>query len=125
MRRSPFALAAFGLLFIAAFGSLSVGIPFAIAQLTDPAVNGLGPEISVVPAIAIAYGLLSIAGAIGILLRWRRTTAFVVGTQGPVALGLLGVYVLAARDWSLLIVAAISGGAALLVLANARLATRA
>ena len=37
---------------IAAFGSLSVGIPFALAQLTDPAVIALGPEISVVPAIA-------------------------------------------------------------------------
>ena len=43
--------------------------------------------------------------------------------QGTVALALLGIYASNA-DWSLLIVAAIAGGAALCALADARRASR-
>jgi hypothetical protein len=118
-RRSNFATGAIVLLAIATFGGLSVGVPLVLALLTVPGFAGSGPTVAVVPVIALVYGLASFAGAIGILRRSPRAIPFVVVTQGIVVLGLLAVYV-QVPDWSLLVVAAISGGAVLCALADAR-----
>jgi hypothetical protein len=107
------------LLAIAAFGGLSVGVPLVFALLTVPGFAASGPTVAVVPVIALVYGLASLAGAVGILRRWSRAIPFVVVSQGIVVLGLLTVYV-QVPDWSLLVVAAISGGAVACALAIAR-----
>jgi transcriptional regulator with XRE-family HTH domain len=107
------------LLAIATFGGLSVGIPLVFALLTVPGFAGSGPTVALVPVIALVYGLASLAGAIGILRRAPRAIPFVVASQGVVVVGLLAIYV-QVPDWSLLVVAAISGGALACALAVAR-----
>jgi hypothetical protein len=63
-------------------------------------------------------------GALGIWIGWQRANLFIEASQGFVALGLLAVYLARAPDWSLLVLAAIAGGAALCTLANVRIARR-
>jgi uncharacterized membrane protein (DUF2068 family) len=111
------------LLAVAAFGGLSVGVPLVYAQLTIPEVADQELGVSLVPAIALAYGLLSLAGAMGLWRRARWAAPFVIASQGIVALALLAIYV-ANPDWSLLVVAGIAGGAALATLADARMSSR-
>jgi hypothetical protein len=118
-RRSRFASVAIALLAIATFGGLSVGVPLVYAQLTIPEVAGQELGVSVVPAIALIYGLVSLAGTIGMWRRRRWATPLVVVSQGFVALALIVLYG-AFADWSLLFIAAIAGGAALCALADAR-----
>lgn len=123
-QRSNLTLAAIALLATGAFGGLSVGVPLVYAQLTIRELAGEELGVSLIPAIALVYGLMSLVGAVGL---WRArgwATGFVVVSQGVVALALLAVYA-GNPDWSILIVAAIAGGAALCALANARLASRA
>ena len=122
-RRSRYALAAVALLATAAFGGLAVGVPLVYAQLTIPALASEELGVSAIPIIALAYGLLSLTGALGIWRHRRWATPLVVVSQGIVALVLLAVYA-GNPDWSLLVVAAIAGGAALCALANERLAGR-
>ena len=117
--RSIFASIAIVLLVVAAFGGLSVGIPLVFAQLTSaPAVGG-DASVSLVPTVALIYGLLSVAGLIGMLLGRRWAAPLVVVSQGIVALALLAMYV-GMPEWSLLVVAAIAGIAAVCALADAR-----
>ena len=118
-RRSRYALAAVVLLAIAAFGGLSVGWPLVYAQLTIPALADEELGASLIPVVALAYGLVSLAGAVGIWRRSRWATPLVVGSQGFVALALLAVYA-GNPDPSLLVVAAIAGGAAICALADAQ-----
>lgn len=101
------------LLLVAAFGGLSVGIPLVISILATPSSVESGRPTILVPAAFLAYGLLSLGGAIGLLAGWPRTTLLVVVSQAIVALGLLWVHVAVAADISLLIVAGIAGGAGL------------
>jgi hypothetical protein len=122
--RSRLTTSALVLLAIASFGGLSVGIPLVMAQLTNPAAATSGVGTSVVPAVALGYGLLSLAGVAGILLGWRLAAPLVVVSQGVVAVALLVIYVVRAPDWSLLVVATIAGGAAVCTLADARLPRR-
>ena len=112
--RSGFAIGALALLAVAAFGGLSVGVPMVLAQLTSQA-----GSTSLVPAAALAYGVLSAAGIVGILLGWRLAAPLIVISQGIVAVGLLVVYA-GTPEWSVLVVAAIAGGAALCALLDAR-----
>ena len=112
--RSSFATGALALLAIAAFGGLSVGVPMVLAQLTSQT-----GSTSLVPAVALAYGLVSVAGIVGILLGWRLAAPLIVVSQGIVAVALL-VFYAGNQEWSLLIVAAIAGGAALFALLDAR-----
>jgi hypothetical protein len=112
--RSSFATAALALLAIAAFGGLSVGIPTVFAQLTSQSGSA-----SVVPAVALAYGLVSAAGFLGILRGWRLVVPLVVVSQGFVAVALLAAYA-GTPDWSLLVLAAIAAGAAVCALLDAR-----
>jgi uncharacterized membrane protein (DUF2068 family) len=122
-RRSQLSKTAIVLLAIAAFGGLSVGVPLVYAQLTIPALADQDLGVSVIPIIALIYGLLSLAGAVGLWRRRRWAMPLVVVSQGIVALALLGVYV-SNRDWSLLAVAVIAGGAAICAIADARIAAR-
>jgi uncharacterized membrane protein (DUF2068 family) len=123
-RRSRFASIAIALLATAAFGGLSVDVPLVMAQLTSPTVARLGPGISVVPAVALTYGLVSLAGAIGMWRGSRWATALVVVPQAIVALALVAVYLGQAPDRSLLIVAAIAAGTAICAMADRRLVGR-
>ena len=123
-QRSPFVLAAVALLVTAAFGGLSVGVPLTFALVTDSTIAALGPETGIVPIVALVYGAASLVGAVGVWLGRPWSTVVVVVPQGLVTVALLAVYLLAAADWSLLAVAAISGGAAVCVLADRRPARR-
>ena len=82
-RRSAFASAAIALLGVAAFGGLAVGVPLVYAQLTIS--SGAAQELrtSAVPAIALIYGLLSLAGAIRLWRRLPWATPLVVARKGP------------------------------------------
>ena len=117
-RSRPFRTAAVVLLLVAAFGGLSVGVPLVIAILTTPARIERGTLPLLVPGGFLAYGLLSLGGAIGLLAGWRRTIVMVVLTQGFVAIGLLWVYLAQAADVSLLIVGGIAAAAGLCALAD-------
>jgi hypothetical protein len=112
-RERPFALAAIVLLIVAAFGGPSVGIPLAVAQVASLAGPSAGSSFGPVPTVALGYGLVSLAGALAVLVRWPNRTRLVVLPQGFVTVGLLGVYVAVIAEPSLLAVAAISGGATL------------
>ena len=91
-RRSRYALAAVVLLAIAAFGGLSVGWPLVYAQLTIPELADEELGVSLIPVVALAYGLVSLAGAVGIWRRSRWATPLVVASQGFVALALFVIY---------------------------------
>lgn len=113
----PPLLVAVVLLLVAAFGGLAVGVPLVFAVLTTPASVEPG-RATILPAGFLAYGLLSLGGAIRLLAGWRRVTVPVVVSQGIVALGLGWVYLAVVADVSLLIVAGIAGGAALCALGD-------
>jgi hypothetical protein len=115
----PFHAMAVILLLVSAFGGLSVGIPVLLAQLTGSSGVNVDPSDLLVPIGFLAYGLLSLAGAIAMLSGWSSATRFVVVPQALVTVGLVWVDVAIAADPSLLIVAGISGGAALCTLADA------
>jgi hypothetical protein len=115
----PFLLGAVGLLIVATFGGLSVGLPLLSAELTGSTTAPV-LQASFVPVTFTVYGVVSLAGAVGLLAGWARATIVVVVTQGVVVLGLLWVYVALAADWSLLIVAAVAGGAAACALLDRR-----
>jgi hypothetical protein len=118
--RSMFASIAIVLLVVAAFGGLSVGVPLLFAQLTSAPAVGVDGSLSLIPAVALVYGLLSVAGLIGMLLGRRWAAPLVVVSQGIVALALIAIYA-DMQEWSLLVVAVIAGGAAVSALADARL----
>lgn len=109
---------AIALLIVAAFGGLSVGIPLTIELFAGPVTTDLAGFVLLI----LAYGLVSLAGVVALLLRWRRVTLLIALLEGLVAVALLAFYAGVTADWSLLIVAAISGGAALFELADIRLA---
>jgi hypothetical protein len=115
----PFQVITAILLLVSAFGGLSVGIPVLFAQLTGPSSANLDSPDLLVPAGFLAYGLLSLAGAIATLSGWSSATRVVVVPQVFVTLGLVWVDIAIAADPSLLIVASISAGAALCALADA------
>ncbi len=79
--RSSFATGAITLLAIAAIGGLSVGVPLVLTQLTSQLGSG-----SLVPAVALAYGAVSLAGLVGIVLRWKWAVPLVVVSQVVCAL---------------------------------------
>jgi hypothetical protein len=114
--RTPFAVVATVLLLVAAFGGLSVGVPLTLQLLSGPVALDLGGFV----ALLLGYGLVSLVGAIAVLLRWRRTTVGVAIAEGVVAVALLAFHAGVAADPSLLAVAAISGGAALCAIVDVR-----
>ena len=114
--RTPFALVATVLLVVAAFGGLSVGVPLTLQLLSRP--NAL--DLAAFVALLLGYGLVSLVGAVAVLLRWGRTTMLVAVAEGMVAAALLAFYAGVAADASLLVVAAISGGAALCAVVDLR-----
>jgi hypothetical protein len=116
--KRPFRAVAIVLLLVSAFGGLSVGIPLLFAMLTDPTLIRPGGASVIVPALFLAYGLLSLAGAIWLLSGWARAIPVVVVPQASVAIALLWVHVAIVADASLLIVAGIAGGATLCALAD-------
>lgn len=118
--RSPFAVVAIVLLMVAAFGGLSVGVPLTMQLLSGPAT----PDVTGFVLLLLGYGLVSLVGALAVLLHWRRATLLIGLIEGVVAASLLGLYVGVAADWSLLAVAAIAGGAAICALADLRLTRR-
>ena len=108
--RSGFAQAALALLILCGLGGLSVGGML----LASPAAT-----TSWVPITFFGYGVASVVGAIGV---WRvRSWALpvVVLFQGLAAAGLLYANATFAEDWSLLVVAALAGGAVLLTVIDA------
>jgi hypothetical protein len=125
MPQRPLAFAAVLLLSISALGGLSVGIPLVVAVLSNPAHVDTRPSDALVPGVVLAYGLLSLGGAVATLLGWRRATLLVVVPQGIVALSLLTIWIGVVEDASLLIVAGIAGGAAILALLDRRTVRRA
>jgi len=118
MGRRPFAVAAILLLSVAAFGGLSVGIPLVVAQVASLTSPEPGQSFGWVPGAAFAYGLVSLAAAVGMLLHWPKRTLLAVAPQGFVALALVAVFAAIAAEPALLAVAAISGGAALCAIAD-------
>jgi hypothetical protein len=114
--RRPLVFGAVMLLAIAAFGGLSVGIPLLVAIVGNSAHVDTRPSDSLVPAVMLAYGLLSLVGAVALLRGWPRAALLVVVPQGFVSLGLLTIWVGVVEDPSLLAVAAIGGAAATLAL---------
>ena len=126
MRRNrPFRAVAIMLLLVSASGGLSVGVPLLFAMLADPTLIQPGGVSVVMPALFLAYGLLSLAGAIWLVAGWGRAIPIVVVPQASVAIGLLWVHVAIVADASLLIVAGIAGGATLCALADRAFARRA
>ena len=115
--RSPFALVAIVLLIVAAFGGLSVGVPLTMQVFARPITADLAGFVLVL----LGYGIVALVGVVAVLLRWRRITLFVALTEAVVAVALLLLYAGVAADSSLLVVAAISGGAALGAMADLRL----
>jgi hypothetical protein len=118
----PLLLVTIVLLLVSAFGGLSVGIPLVVTEVTGP----LTPRASdlLVPFGVATYGLLSLVGALALLAGWRRSLPLVLVPQGLVALGLLWIDLTVVADPSLLVVAAIAGGAAASVLADRGLGRR-
>lgn len=109
--KSGYAQAALALLVVTAFGCLSVAVPLLLA--------GLGPRQSFVPTTFGVWGVASLVGAYGV---WRvRGWApwVVVPSQGAAALGLVYAYVTVAPEPTLIIISAISAGAAVLVVVDA------
>lgn len=113
LSRRPFQFVGVTLLFVAAFGGLSVGIPLVLATLLNRATVDSGLPGIVVPSLFLAYGVVSLGGAIGWLVGWRGATLLGLASQGIVAVGLLWVFFRVAGEVSLLIVAGIAGGAVL------------
>ena len=108
--KSGYAQAALILLIVCAMGGLSVGGML----LPTPAAAS-----SWVPITFFAYGLASLAGAIGVWRVRRWALPVVVVFQGLAAAGLLYANATFAADWSLLVVAALAGGAAVLTVIDA------
>lgn len=92
---------------------LRCGVPLVIAQLT--ARPAIAPEAlrSVIPGIALAYGLASLGAFMGECGNRHWALPVILASEGTAAVGLLGAYATGARDWSVLLVAAIADGAAL------------
>jgi hypothetical protein len=106
--RSGVAQAALGLLLVNAFGSLVVGLTLLAGRVG-----------SWLTWVSLAWGVASLVGAYGVW-RIRPWAPFViVPAQGAVAVGLLAVFVAYARDWSVLLVAALAAGAALFAAVDA------
>ncbi len=100
--RSTAATVAMGLLLTGAFGGLVVGIPLMASSAA---------RTSLVPLAILAYGLCSLAGAIGVSRPTRWALPLVVLSQGLAAGGLLYTFASIAQEGALLAVAAIAGGA--------------
>jgi uncharacterized membrane protein (DUF2068 family) len=115
MSRAVIRTIAIALLAIPAFGATFVGASLVWAQVTQPASADPTFAVSPVPAGILAYGLVSLMGAVGVWLDYGWVKPVVVVSQGLLAVGLLAFSVLVAADWSVLIVAAIAGGAAVCV----------
>ena len=108
--KSGYAQAALILLLVCAFGGLVVGGTL----LMTPAAT-----TSWVPITFFGYGLASLAGAIGVWRMQGWALPVVVVFQGLAAAGLLYASATYAEDWSLLVVAALAGGAAALTVIDA------
>jgi hypothetical protein len=108
--RSGYAQAALILLLVCAFGGLTVG---GMLLLIPAALT------SWVPITFFAYGLASLAGAIGVWRMQGWALPVVVVFQGLAAAGLLYANATYAEDWSLLVVAALAVGAAALTVIDA------
>jgi hypothetical protein len=106
--KSGFAQAALILLLVNAFGALAVGLPLLAARLPT--------EHLWLPVAASAWGIASLVGAYGVWRVKRWALWIVAPTQGAVAAALLWAWATIARDWSVLLVAALAGGAALLTM---------
>jgi hypothetical protein len=114
-RRTTVREVAIALLAISAFGATLVGATLVWAQVTAPDSADPSGAGSPVPAGILGYGLVSLLGAVGVWLDWPWVRPVVVVSQGLIAAGLLAFSMLVVADWSVLIVAAIAGGAALCV----------
>lgn len=108
--KSGYAQAAMVLLVVCALGGLTVGGTL----LASPAAT-----TSWVPITFFAYGAASLLGAIGVWRLRRWALPVVVVSQGLAAAGLLYAHLTFAQDWSLLVVAALAGGAAVLTAIDA------
>jgi hypothetical protein len=107
--RSAAATIAMGLLLTAALGGLVVGIPLLASSVA---------RTSLVPLAILAYGLASLAGAIGVSRPTRWALPLVVLSQGVAVGALLSTFATIAREGSLLAVAAVAGGALVATVAD-------
>jgi uncharacterized membrane protein (DUF2068 family) len=108
--KSGYAQVAGILLSACAFGGLSVGGML----LASPA-----GTTSWVPVTFFGYGVASLLGAIGVWRVRQWALPVVVVSQGLAAAGLLYANATFAEDWSLLVVAALAGGIAVLTVVDA------
>ena len=107
--RTAAATVAMGLLLTGAFGGLVVGIPLVASSAA---------RTSFVPLAILAYGLASLAGAIGVSRPTRWALPLVVLTQGLAVGALLYTFAAVAQEGALLAVAAIAGGALIATVIN-------
>ena len=96
--RSSFESAAIAMPSVSAFGGLVVGASLVYVQWSDSVSAAPIASGSVIPAGMLAYGLVSLVGAVGIWLEWRSAMLVVVVPQAIVALFMLGFYVSRAAD---------------------------